>query len=230
MSTTASPSRYIIRNGLRLVTPYNKSREFKVTRKVTEQLKNLHDTQTLKPTPTTILTRILGVDEKALESMVEKRHIGVINKGLKRPLYGEKLLSDRFILKPGSTIRHIQHFHEPVLRFDGALSNTSATELKSRLVFQNDDMFVLDKPAGMPCVPFKKVYYNSATMILMHELGMLDKFKDDQLKQKNYIQKHGLVAVKPLMAIPSGLCVITKGKPLSEKFDIEKSTFLTKTH
>ncbi|GMG40159.1 unnamed protein product [Ambrosiozyma monospora] len=57
---------------------------------------------------------------------------------------------------------------------------------------------------------------------------MLDKFKDDQLKQKNYIQKHGLVAVKPLMAIPSGLCVITKGKPLSEKFDIEKSTFLTK--
>ncbi|GMF07477.1 unnamed protein product [Ambrosiozyma monospora] len=211
MSTTASPSRYIIRNGLRLVTPYNKTREFKVRRKVIEQLKNLHDTQTLRPTPTTVLTRVLGIDKEALQSMVEKRHLGVINKGLKRPLYGEKLLSEKFILTPDSIIRHVHHFHEPVLRFNGSLNDGAITELKSRLVFQNDDVFVLDKPAGMPCVPYKKVYYNSASMILMHELGMLDEFTDDQLKQKNYLNKYGLVAVKALMAIPSGLSVMTKG-------------------
>lgn len=96
------------------------------------------------------------------------------------------------LLEPHDIIHNLQHMHEPVVWHEPPLLAKSEEDPTSQLfcggkyeavvqkgrtvgsfivLFENDDLVVVNKPAGMPTHPSGIHRYNSVTEIIHHELG-----------------------------------------------------------
>src|SRR5437667_3056999 len=64
------------------------------------------------------------------------------------------------ILKNGDVVTHTLHRHEPPV-----------TDKPVTVVYEDDGMIVINKPAGIPVHPAGRYYYNSVVEIMRHERG-----------------------------------------------------------
>lgn len=64
------------------------------------------------------------------------------------------------IIRNGDQISHRTHKHEPPV-----------TSRPIGIVYEDDELCVIDKPSGMPVHPTGRYRFNSAVQILKHELG-----------------------------------------------------------
>ncbi|KAK6456738.1 DRAP deaminase and pseudouridylate synthase [Scheffersomyces xylosifermentans] len=68
-----------------------------------------------------------------------------------------------------------KHMHEPsVPEGPASESDKNNADVKTRLkiIYEDDDLLVIDKPSGVPTHPTGNYYYNSVTEILKHDLEM----------------------------------------------------------
>ncbi|KAI5136245.1 hypothetical protein NEAUS07_1545 [Nematocida ausubeli] len=66
-----------------------------------------------------------------------------------------------YILKHGDLITHTTHRHEPPIPTD-----------KIDIIYENNDILVVDKPSGIPCHPNSSYNKNSLTEILKQRMGL----------------------------------------------------------
>lgn len=64
------------------------------------------------------------------------------------------------IIRNGDQISHRTHKHEPPV---------SSRPIK--IVYEDDELVVIDKPSGMPVHPTGRYRFNTVVMILKHEMG-----------------------------------------------------------
>ncbi|KAG5517893.1 hypothetical protein PMAC_000348 [Pneumocystis sp. 'macacae'] len=64
------------------------------------------------------------------------------------------------IIKNGDVIEHLSHRHEPPV-----------TDKNIDIIYQNDDIVVINKPSGIPVHPAGRYRHNSITHIMMAEMG-----------------------------------------------------------
>ncbi|CAN6625422.1 bifunctional protein Rib2p [Trichomonascus vanleenenianus] len=65
------------------------------------------------------------------------------------------------VLRNGEKMRHRTHKHEPPV-----------TSREVKIVHEDDELVVIDKPSGMPVHPTGRYRFNTAVMILKHERGL----------------------------------------------------------
>ncbi|KAG4305163.1 hypothetical protein PORY_001333 [Pneumocystis oryctolagi] len=66
------------------------------------------------------------------------------------------------IIKSGDVIEHLSHRHEPPV-----------VDKKIDIIYQDDDIVVINKPPGIPVHPAGRYRHNSITHIMMAEMGFL---------------------------------------------------------
>lgn len=72
----------------------------------------------------------------------------------------EKIVGPDHVLKNGERVSHTLHRHEPPVTADPV-----------QVIHEDDDMLVINKPAGVPVHPAGRYQYNSVVEILKHERG-----------------------------------------------------------
>lgn len=72
----------------------------------------------------------------------------------------EQIVGPDHVLKNGERISHTLHRHEPPVTADPV-----------EVIHEDDDMLVINKPAGVPVHPAGRYMYNSVVEILKHERG-----------------------------------------------------------
>ncbi|CAK7233851.1 DRAP deaminase [Sporothrix bragantina] len=72
----------------------------------------------------------------------------------------EKIVGPDHVLKNGERVSHTLHRHEPPV-----------TAEPVEVIHEDDDMLVINKPAGVPVHPAGRYQYNSVVEILKHERG-----------------------------------------------------------
>ncbi|CAH2354443.1 tRNA pseudouridine(31) synthase [[Candida] railenensis] len=105
---------------------------------------------------------------------------------------------------------HLKHTHEPAV-----LSNTSNDEpgASTEIVYQDDNILVVNKPCGVPTHPSGSFRYNSMTEILEHEL------------------KYKLYPCHRLDKSTSGILIMAKNKEAAASFNqnrITKKTYIAR--
>ncbi|ERS97371.1 tRNA pseudouridine synthase 9 [Sporothrix schenckii 1099-18] len=72
----------------------------------------------------------------------------------------DKIVGPDHVLKNGERVSHTLHRHEPPVTADPV-----------QIIHEDDDMLVINKPAGVPVHPAGRYQYNSVVEILKHERG-----------------------------------------------------------
>ena len=101
---------------------------------------------------------------------------GFGRKGGETVLKGWDSIGDR-ILDKFDVICNLKHMHEPSvpecpLQLHEDVDYPSQAKTRLKIVFENEDMLVVDKPSGIPTHPTGNYYYNTMTEILKHDLNM----------------------------------------------------------
>ncbi|KAG2732228.1 hypothetical protein G9P44_004645 [Scheffersomyces stipitis] len=101
---------------------------------------------------------------------------GFGRKGGETVLKGWDSIGDR-ILDKFDVICNSKHMHEPSvpecpLQLHEDVDYPSQAKTRLKIVFENEDMLVVDKPSGIPTHPTGNYYYNTMTEILKHDLNM----------------------------------------------------------
>lgn len=76
------------------------------------------------------------------------------------------------VLKNGSFLESKVHKHEPSVPGSGE---------RIKIVFENETLLVVDKPAGIPVHPTGKYFHNSVSEILKHETGLKELYPAHRL-------------------------------------------------
>lgn len=174
---------YIVENNLRRVKPYYF--EYKTAYKQRWHHQSVKD----------ILTRELGQSADVVDHGIDVGHIYVTSNngraGVPRELRHSAARTR--LLQPHDMIHNLQHMHEPAVwyeapllphieadpasdrfcggKYDGVVQSGRIVS-SSVVLFENDELVVVNKPAGVPTHPSGTHRYNSVTEILHHELGV----------------------------------------------------------
>ncbi|ODV85665.1 hypothetical protein CANARDRAFT_22463 [[Candida] arabinofermentans NRRL YB-2248] len=90
----------------------------------------------------------------------KQHYINTIKKGL--VLINDNIANLESYVKNGDFIKHTTHRHEPIV-----------SSGKINIVYQDDDILIVDKPAGLPVHPTGRYNYNSLTQILKFENNII---------------------------------------------------------
>lgn len=146
--------KYIFQNGLRLVVPY--FYEFRVF------VKGRWVGKTVMELFTTELEKFN--DERKIVEAIKNKSISLERKN--ELMTGPSVANIRIVL--GDILHRKQHKHEPVV-VDGG-RNAEGKWLD--IVFEDDNLLVVNKPSGIPAHPTGSYYYNSVLEVLKYELNL----------------------------------------------------------
>ncbi|GMG39752.1 unnamed protein product [Ambrosiozyma monospora] len=179
MATT--PPHYIFRNGLRLVQPYYSTQPITVKgRWINKTVLQVFSTEFRDFSEEQHKQSILSNQVKVTRTRTIKDPVTRKRHKSTQEFIGDSLLSPTQFLKSGDLIYRTKHNHEiPVIG-------------KSiRIIHQDTELLVIDKPSGIPIHPVQKYYYNTITEILKTQLGV------DQIHPCHRLDK-----------LTSGICIL----------------------
>ncbi|CUM53290.1 uncharacterized protein AC631_00559 [Debaryomyces fabryi] len=159
---------YYFENGLRKVKPYYFT--YKTHVKSRWIGKTVHE----------VFTTELGQDSDVTKQEITNKIIYISsNQGMKGgpiEIKGWNNLVERKI-QSHDLIYNMKHIHEPsvaqgleLVKKTTKYTSQSSTDLS--IVFENDEVLVVDKPAGIPTHPKGNYRYNSITEIVKHDLNL----------------------------------------------------------
>lgn len=139
---------YVIENGIRRVVPYYKL--YKTHIKTRWEGRTISD----------VFTKEFGQLESQVKKDIEENKLYVISRcGFKDQLeYKGNEVHGRLIAK-NDVICNLKHIHEPEVGFE-----------KIEIVYESDDILVVNKPPGIPTHPSSSYRYNSVLEILKHDM------------------------------------------------------------
>ncbi|ODV77500.1 DRAP deaminase and pseudouridylate synthase [Suhomyces tanzawaensis NRRL Y-17324] len=151
-------SRYNFENGLRKVVPYHFSYQTHVKPRWVGR------------TLVEVYTSEFGEKAQIIEHDLSQKVIYVLSnygkKGGPVKIEGLEALCDRKIER-FDMICNSKHMHEPSVPV-----GEESTSPGIPIVFENDELLVVNKPCGIPTHPTGNYYYNSVTEICKYELGL----------------------------------------------------------
>lgn len=159
---------YYFENGLRKVKPYYFTYKTHVK------------SRWIGKTVYEVFTTELGQDSDVTKKEITNQIIYILsNQGMKGgpiEIKGWNNLAERKI-QPHDLIYNSKHVHEPSvsqgLELEKKTTNYTTQSLTSlSIVFENDEVVVVNKPAGIPTHPKGNYRYNSITEIVKHDLNL----------------------------------------------------------
>ena len=135
------------------------------------------------------VSRFPGFTRKFFELNLANKQIAV----------NTEVVDPDYVLQEGDVLTHLMHKHE-----------SDVLDLKVDIVYESDDVVVVNKPPSWPVYPTGNYKFNSLTYILLREYGYTD-----------------LRTVHRIDAATSGICIIAKKPGVSaklQKFFREKET------
>lgn len=188
---------YAFENGLRKVIPYRF--QYKTHAKTRWRGKTLVD----------VYKSEFGESPELIERDIRQNSLYVLsNYGRKNgpePVQGWDTLRQRQI-DSFDVIYNMKHMHEPSVPQERTERNTTThihTEHDTLLdiVFENEDILVINKPSGVPTHPTGNYFYNSVTEIVKHDLKI-----------------HQIWPCHRLDKVTSGILILAKNKDAAKYY------------
>ncbi|CAI5756648.1 unnamed protein product [Candida verbasci] len=167
-------SRYIYENGIRIVKPYYLT--YKTNVKLRWIGKTLID----------ILTIEFNESKKAIINDITTEKLYIENK--KSITKGELLINCK--IESHDVINHLNHKHEAPI-----------PDKEIEIVYQDDDLIVVNKPSGIPTHPTGNYKYNTVSEMVKEKIGL-----------------DNIWVVHRLDKVTSGVLILAKNKTAGSKF------------
>lgn len=152
---------YIVENGLRKVVPYFFTFKSRIKKRWVGK------------TLIEVLSKELGQQPDTISDGIHNNLIYIYeNVGKSEAptkIQGWELLKDRK-LQLHDLIYNTKHFHEPCVPSETSINTETKTSI--RIVYEDSEIIVVDKPSGIPTHPSGNYRFNSVTEILKHDLNI----------------------------------------------------------